>query len=127
MISAHSAVVYDYAIIFDKPVIYSLVEFNKDPYDAWWIEEDPKIITILPEMAAEIKKEDLPRLKEIIDDALTDTKKAEGRAFAREHFWYNHGKGAQVCVDQLESKLEELKKADEPGLVAKNAEAEMAG
>lgn len=108
MISDHSAVVYDYTIIFDKPVIYSLVEFNKDAYDAWWIEEDPKIVTILPEMAEEIKKEDLGRIKEIIDAALSDKEKAAGRAYAREHFWYNHGKGAQVCVDYINDKLEEL-------------------
>ena len=108
MISDHSAVVYDYAIIFDKPVIYSLVEFNKDPYDAWWIDEDPKIITILPEMAFEIKQKDLANIKEIIDTSLTDTEKAKGRAYAREHFWYNHGRGAKECVDYIEGRINEL-------------------
>jgi len=108
MISDHSAVVYDYAIIFDKPVIYSLVEFNKDPYDAWWIKEDPRIITILPEMAHELKKEDLADIKSIIDSALSDEEKAAGRAYAREHFWYNHGQGAVKCVDYIEDKIKEL-------------------
>ena len=108
MISDHSAVVYDYAIIFDKPVIYSLVEFIKDPYDAWFIKEDPKIITILPEMATKLTKEDLVNIKYIIDSALDDEKKAAGRAFAREHFWYNHGEGAAKCVDYIEEKIEEL-------------------
>ncbi len=114
MISDHSAVVYDYAIIFDKPVIYSLVEFNKDPYDAWWIDEDPKIITILPEMAFEIKQKDLANIKEIIDTSLTDTEKAKGRAYAREHFWYNHGQGAVKCVDYIEERLAELTDKHEP-------------
>lgn len=108
MISDHSAVVYDYAIIFDKPVIYSLVEFVKDPYDAWFIDEDPRIITILPEMAHELKKEDLPDIKKIIDEALADTEKARGRAYAREHFWYNHGEGANKCVDYIEETLKDL-------------------
>lgn len=112
MISDHSAVVYDYAIIFDKPVIYSLVEFKKDVFDAWWIEENPKIITILPEMATELRKENLPDIKAMIDSALTDTEKAAGRAFARERFWYNHGEGAVKCVDYIEGKITELESAE---------------
>ena len=108
IISDYSGVLYDYAIIFDKPVIYSLAEFNKDPYDAWFVEEDPKMISILPEMAVRITREDIDNIKEIIEDALTDTKRASVRAFAREKFWYNHGSSAAKCVDYIEQKLKEM-------------------
>lgn len=108
LISDFSGVVYDYAIIFDKPVICSLVEYIKDPYDAWWIEEDPKIVTLLPEMTFVIKKDDIKNIRSIIDSALTDEEKAAGRAYAREHFWYNHGEGAAKSVDYIEGRLKEL-------------------
>ena len=35
-------------------------------------------------------------------------KKAKGRAYAREHFWYNHGHGAEKCVDYIEGRIGEL-------------------
>ncbi len=109
MISDYSGVLYDYTIIFDKPVIYSLVEFDKSPYDAYCVEEDPKMITILPEIAYELKKEDLPDIKAVIDNALTDTQKAEGRAYVREHFWYDHGRAAINSVDYIEDRIKRLK------------------
>ncbi len=108
MVSDYSGVLYDYITVFDKPVIYSLTEFNRDPYDAWFIEEPPKIISILPEIATKICKEDLPNMKKIIDEALSDTQKTKARAYAREHFWYNHGEGAKCIVDYIEKKLAEV-------------------
>ena len=39
-------VFYDFSFIFDKPVIYSLPGFNKDAYDAWFIEEDPRLNSV---------------------------------------------------------------------------------
>lgn len=108
MISDYSGVLYDYITIFDKPVIYSLTELNKDPYDAWFIEEQPRMITILPEIATKISREDLPNMKQIIDDALADAGKAKAREYVREHFWYNHDEGAKRCVDYIEQKLKDL-------------------
>lgn len=108
MISDYSGVVYDYAIIFDKPVICSLVEFIKDPYDVWWIEDAPRIISILPEMTVKLEKKDVPDIKSIIDSALDDKEKAAVRAYAREHFWYNKGESTKYCVDYIESRLTEL-------------------
>ena len=108
MISDYSGVLYDYTIVFDKPVIYSLPEFNKDPYDAWFVDEDPKMISILPEVAVKLNKDDLADMKGIIDRTLVDESKAKTRAYVREHFWYNHGNGAKRCVDYIENKLKEL-------------------
>ena len=105
MISDYSGVIYDYVIIFDKPVIYSFDKFNKDPYDAWSIEEDPKMITMLPEIAVQLHKEDIANIGKMIDEALVDTARKEARAFAREHFWYNHGESAVKCVNYIEKKL----------------------
>lgn len=105
MISDYSGVIYDFSFIFDRPVIYSLPGFNKDPYDAWFLEQNPKLISILPEMAEELTKDDLGRIGEIIDSALTDEKKASVRARMRDEFWYNQGESVMKCVDYIENQL----------------------
>lgn len=106
MISDYSGVIYDFAFVFDKPVIYFLPEINRDPYDAWFIEEEPETIAVLRDMAVSITKDNLGNIKEMIDAALVDNDKKAARAMAREKYWYNHGLGAQKCVDYIESKLQ---------------------
>ncbi len=113
MISDYSGVIYDYIIIYDKPVIYSFDEFNKDPYDAWCVEESPKMITMLPEIAVQIKKDEIGNIKKMIDEALSDDARNKARAFAREHFWYNHGSSAKECVDYIEEKIAKIKTTGE--------------
>ena len=41
MISDFSGVIFDFAMVFDKPVIYADTHFDKAPYDACWLEEEP--------------------------------------------------------------------------------------
>lgn len=113
MISDYSGVIYDFSLAFDKPVIYSLPEFNTDPYDAWFIEQTPRMVSVLPEMAFELTKNDLGRIKEIIDSALTDEKKASVRARMRDELWYNHGDSAVKCVDYIENQLADFMNRDE--------------
>lgn len=38
LISDFSGVVFEFALIYDKPVIYTNPDFDLDPYDAWWLE-----------------------------------------------------------------------------------------
>jgi len=44
LISDYSSVVFDFALIFDRPVIYADVSFDQDPYDAGWLDEDMWIL-----------------------------------------------------------------------------------
>ena len=39
MISDFSGVIFDFALVYDKPVIYADTEFDKSPYDAWWLDK----------------------------------------------------------------------------------------
>ena len=112
LISDYSGVLYDYALVFDKPVIYSLVELNKSPYDAWFLDEDPQNITVLSRMGIRLEKEDIGNIKSMIDNVLNDENKASEREYVRQHFWYNHGQSAIDCVDYIEKKIKELKEGE---------------
>ena len=48
MISDYSGVIFDFAFVFDKPVICADTEMNVDPLDAWWLGEPLWAVTALP-------------------------------------------------------------------------------
>ena len=39
LISDFSGVVFDFALVYDKPIIYADTTFDAGPYDCWWLEE----------------------------------------------------------------------------------------
>lgn len=105
MISDYSGIIYDYMFVFDKPVIYSLPDFRKDPYDAWFIEEDPITISVLPDIAYEITPGNVGNIKHVIDCVLLEDVKKSARMEIKERLWHNRGESAIKCVNYLEDKL----------------------
>lgn len=106
LVSDFSGVLFDYALIFDKPVIYTDTEFDKGPYDAWWLEEEPWEFSILPSLGEKLDGENLPRIKELIDRCLSDNKYAQGRNRARRETWSHQGEGAKRVADYLQALYE---------------------
>ena len=39
LISDFSGVTFDFALVYDKPIIYTDTEFDTAVYDAWWLKE----------------------------------------------------------------------------------------
>ncbi len=103
LVSDFSGVLFDYALIFDKPVIYTDTEFDKGPYDAWWLEEELWEFSILPSLGEKLDGDNLPRIKELIDRCLSDNKYAEGRNRARGETWCHQGEGAGRVADYLQA------------------------
>ena len=48
LISDYSGVMFEFTMVFDKPIIYTDTKFDARPYDADWIEETPWTFSILP-------------------------------------------------------------------------------
>lgn len=109
MITDFSGVMFDYALIFDRPFIYADIEFDKSPYDAAWLEEDMWTLRILPAIGIPLKEEDFGNIKEVIDSMTGDEKLAEGRDRARRETWANPGEAASRTVDYMLRKLSEVK------------------
>ena len=115
LISDFSGVIFDFALVYDKPVIYTDPKFDVSPYDAWWLDTPLWTTTILPRIGQELTAENLESIKELIDSCLTDPQYAEGRRYAKEQTWQCNGKGAERAVEYLLNKYEELTNKDERG------------
>ena len=111
LISDFSGVIFDFALVFEKPVIYTEWSFNKDPYDAGWLEEEPWTFSILPQIGMELSPGNFANLKEMIQACLTDQRYRAGREKAKAETWAHVGKGVENFADYLIAKNEELKKA----------------
>ena len=123
MISDFSAVNFDYAFVFDKPLIYSNTGFTKNLYDAWRFEEDPWNVATPRRIGIELTKENIPNLKQIIDDSIGNTSLDEARNEAKNETWCNIGSSASVIADYLADKYEELGRKDIPEEAEKKTEA----
>lgn len=108
LISDFSGVIFDFSLIYDKPVIYTNPNFDLGPYDGWWLEDPLWTTTVLPRIGAELTEDKMDSIKELIDTCIEDPRYAEGRKAAKEETWANAGTGAKAVADYLQGKLAEL-------------------
>lgn len=108
LISDFSGVIFDFALVYDKPVIYTETKFDYSVYDQWWLKRPFWTFDILPSIGQKLTEENLDALKEMIDGCLTQKQYAEGRQLACAQSWGHKGEGAVRTVDYLEQKLHEL-------------------
>lgn len=113
LISDFSGVIFDFTLIFDKPVIYTDPQFDVGLYDAWWLKEPLWTVSALPRLGCQLKPENMDDLKSLIDECLSDPRYAEGRRQARAETWENPGEGARRTVDYLLQKYDELTAGEE--------------
>lgn len=55
--------IFDFAFVFSKPIIYANTSFDSSQYDAAWINDDLWTIKILPKFGFELKDIDFPKIK----------------------------------------------------------------
>lgn len=114
LISDFSGVIFDFSLVFDKPVICADTEFDASPYDAWWLKRLPWGLSVIPRLGAKLTKENRADLKKMIDDCLEDESFTESRHQVRDEAWAYQGEGATRMADYLENKLAELAKVTKP-------------
>lgn len=115
LISDFSGVIFDFTLIFDKPVIYTDPQFDTGLYDAWWLQEPLWTVGALPRLGCQLKPDNMNDLKALIDSCLTDPRYAESRRQVREETWEHPGEGAQRAADYLLRKYEEITSGKEVG------------
>ena len=113
LISDFSGVIFDFSLVFDKPVICADTEFDASPYDAWWLKRLPWGLSVIPRLGAKLTKENRKDLKKMIDDCLEDQSFTESRHQVRDEAWAYQGEGATRMADYLTAKYEELTKKEE--------------
>lgn len=112
LISDFSGVIFDFSLVFDKPVIYTDPKFDVGPYDAWWLDTPLWTESALPRLGCQLTEDNMDHLSEIIDSCLADPKYAEGRRLVKEETWAHAGEGAKQTVDYLLSQYEKLRSSD---------------
>jgi len=106
MITDFSGVIFDYAFIFDKPVIYADTDFDTAPYDAAWLDEPVWRLRILPELGEQLNEDVFGKLKEFIDKVISDDHYQEGRQKLSSMAWQEKGKAAINVADYLSAQME---------------------
>ena len=112
LISDFSAVMFEYMLIFDKPIMYAEFEFDKSVYDACWLDEEPWTFRVLPEVGAALNEDNVDEIGKQIDECIENEKYKIGRAKMRDEAWHFRGEGTRTIVDYLLNKYDELTKKE---------------
>ena len=105
LISDFSGVIFDFTLVYDKPVIYTDPSFDLSPYDAWWLDRPLWTVSALSRLGCELTEENMHCLKDVIDTCISDPKYASGRKSVKEETWANFSQGAALTVDYLLKKI----------------------
>ncbi|MCR5488819.1 MAG: CDP-glycerol glycerophosphotransferase family protein [Saccharofermentans sp.] len=108
LISDYSGIVFDFTLVFDKPLIYTDTNYDLNPYDASWIEEEPWTFGILPKIGIELNEDNVDKIKDLIDKCIEDPSFGKGRDQARSETWVPMGNGAELAVDFIMKKHDEI-------------------
>ena len=108
LISDFSGVVYDFSLVFDKPIIYADVEFDPSPYDACWLDETPWSLETLEKIGTQLTKDNISKVKELIDNCINDKRFQKGRDEARKEAWAYPGESAKLIADYMINKHKAL-------------------
>lgn len=108
LISDFSGIIFDFALVFDKPIIYTDTKYDKSIYDAWWLKEELWTFDTLPRIGKELNDSNIDKIKELIDNCLCDSELAKGRQQARDESWECRGTSVIKTIEYLLNKKEEL-------------------
>jgi len=109
MISDFSGVVFDFTLVYDKPVIYTAAKIDTSVYDAWWLGTPTWTETVLPRLGKELNGDNLLNVGEIINECLADDIYSEGRESVRRECWAFPGESVSKVTDYLIDTMNKLK------------------
>ncbi|MBR3077663.1 MAG: CDP-glycerol glycerophosphotransferase family protein [Oscillospiraceae bacterium] len=102
LVSDFSGVIFDFTLVYDKPVIYTDPDIDLAPYDAWWLKDHTLwTATALPRLGLALTEENMEDLKALIDRCLSDPRFVEGRQAVKDETWKMAGEGAVRTADYL--------------------------
>ena len=108
MITDFSGIIFDFALVFGKPILYADTSFDPAPYDAAWVEGPLWRFEVLKDLGEPLTEEALPHLKETIDQLIGSSAKTQARDRVREEAWQYIGESATRTVDYMVEKYRQL-------------------
>ena len=101
LISDFSGVMFDYAFVFEKPVIYADTSFDPKSYDASWVEGPMWHETVLPKIGVQLTEENVKNIGNVIRACLDSGELQESIRKVREESWQYIGESAEKVTDCL--------------------------
>ena len=108
LISDFSGVIFDFTLVYGKPVIYTDPNFDLGPYDAWWLNKKLWTVKALEKVGQKLTEESFPKLKELIDYSLDNPSVKENIKEIKEETWCYFGEGAKRASKYLIDKYEQI-------------------
>lgn len=108
MISDFSGIIFDYAFLCDKPVLYVSQDIDLRPYDADDLDHEIWQFTTLRKIGRELKEDQFDAIQHVIRTAADSTEMQQAREQAKEEAWQHIGQGAARTVDFLVQKQQEF-------------------
>jgi len=109
LISDFSGTIYDYSLIFERPILYTELSIDMSEKDEAWLDEPYFGLDAIPRLGKELKEESFGELKQLITDLVNDTDYHESIIAARNEYWQHRGESAVLVTDYLLEKLREQK------------------
>lgn len=102
LISDFSDVVFDFALVFGKPIMYTPVDdFDGSLYDYVWANNLIWKFKVLPTIGCEISEDQIDDIKNRLDAVISSEEYEQGIKAARDFAWKNPGHAAEAIVDYL--------------------------
>jgi hypothetical protein len=105
MISDFSGVIFDYAFLFNRPVLYPRFDFDRRPYDAGDIEDELWTFRAIREIGVPVDEEKFSVIGEVLEGMLKEAGKSEGIKKLREEAWMYQGEAGKRIVNFIEDHL----------------------
>jgi CDP-glycerol glycerophosphotransferase (TagB/SpsB family) len=95
MISDFSGIIFDYMLLYDRPVLYVNHDFDPRPYDADDLDHELWQFKTLKEAGIELRENDFPKIIDVIKNASDNEAIAKARKKAGETAWQHRGEAGK--------------------------------
>ncbi len=99
MISDFSGIIFDYAFLCDRPVMYMNTDIDLRPYDAYDLNRPLWQFTVLEKMGIRLEEKDFADIERVIRNAHDNPGLAAGRKAAKDTAWMYRGEAGVRIAD----------------------------
>ena len=99
MISDFSGIIFDYVLLFNRPVIYNNQKFDMRMYDAIQIDEELWQFKTLKKLGLEIKEEMFTGIEDIVSSVTNDSSRSALLAEVKNEAWMYPGEAGKRIAD----------------------------
>ena len=108
MISDFSGIIFEYAFLFNKPILYQNSKMNDEIYDYSELGIKPLRYSILNDIGVEITENNIVNIDKVIEELRNNEKISQQIKNAKNLFWAEQGIGAKNVVNYLIQKQKDI-------------------